>query len=514
MEMGILGGLLLATICVGAAVVLVQFTDWVRAPNTRLSNDAAPNPFDPNTAVFLYRNGILKDANTSARLLLSNCDGDHSDWRALAKVLTPRFSGFPEMQGGVSSDKTQSFLPSDEESEDLVFLEQWEDMARVTVQTQTPKPHQNDPVHTVKKIHDTVAGAPYPVWKSDPSGKVLWANAAYLKLANDTGLNPHEGNLPKVFDQSVLVAEQSPTRTAVSDGSRSRNYWFDVTTISAGQSLTHYASDANAIVNAEIAQRNFVQTLTKTFAQLSIGLAIFDRNRQLALFNPALIDLTSLPADFLSSRPNLQTFFDRMRENRMMPEPRNYASWREQIAELVVAASDDRFMETWTLPSGVTYRVIGRPHPDGAIAFLFEDISAEVSLTRRFRADLELGQSMIDSLKHAVAVFSPTGKLQFCNLAYRNLWNCEPDTGLAEHSFKDAMKHWRQNTEKTDDWERLRHHILDLNPRPGWSCNLVLQTGEEMEMQVVSLTGGYTSIVFDRRSYRAALPDPSEVATV
>jgi len=54
-----------------------------------------------------------------------------------------------------------------------------------------------------------------------------------------------------------------------------------------------------------MAQRNFVQTLTKTFAQLSIGLAIFNRERQLVLFNPALIDLTALPADFLTGRPHL-----------------------------------------------------------------------------------------------------------------------------------------------------------------------------------------------------------------
>jgi PAS domain-containing protein len=56
--------------------------------------------------------------------------------------------------------------------------------------------------------------------------------------------------------------------------------------------------DVTEIVRAQQAQKNFVQTLTKTFATLSIGLAIFDRNRQLMLFNPALIDLTALPPIF------------------------------------------------------------------------------------------------------------------------------------------------------------------------------------------------------------------------
>ena len=47
--------------------------------------------------------------------------------------------------------------------------------------------------------------------------------------------------------------------------------------------------DVTEIVRAQQAQKNFVQTLTKTFATLSIGLAIFDRNA-INAFNPALID--------------------------------------------------------------------------------------------------------------------------------------------------------------------------------------------------------------------------------
>jgi hypothetical protein len=38
-------------------------------------------------------------------------------------------------------------------------------------------------------------------------------------------------------------------------------------------------------------------------------------------------------------------------------------------------AASGLFEETWSLPGGQTYRVIGRPHPNGALAFMFEDIS-------------------------------------------------------------------------------------------------------------------------------------------
>ena len=102
---------------------------------------------------------------------------------------------------------------------------------------------------------------------------------------------------------------------------------------------------ADNTVKAETALREFVQTLTKTFAHLPIGLAIFDRQRQLALFNPALIDLTTLGPEFLSSRPTLFSFLDNLREARMIPEPRDYPTWRQTMTELEKAASQGHYEE-------------------------------------------------------------------------------------------------------------------------------------------------------------------------
>ncbi|SHJ86922.1 PAS fold [Shimia gijangensis] len=496
MDLGMLEGVLLVSLSFGLALVLIWLANRL---GTGFSQEGQGRQHTQSEiAVFLFQSGVLLDANPVGQNMLCAPGEDKSDWSFLADLLLPRFPSFPATQGDAKSQGVRTFSSTDDTDQDFVLLDQWDDMARVTLSKIQPSNPVIPLAQRAPSSGHTAVEAPYPVWQSNQKGEVEWANKAYFKLAENLGLERSKSRPPSIFDQFTLVLGDKPVRCSVVDASRSQSYWFDVTTTKSENALSHFATDANAIVNAEIAQRNFVQTLTKTFAQLSIGLAIFDRNRQLALFNPALIDLTALPADFLSSRPNLLSVFDRMRENRMMPEPRNYSSWREQIAELVVAASDDRYTETWTLPSGVTYRVMGRPHPDGAIAFLFEDISAEVSLTRRFRADLELGKSTLDSLKEAIAVFAPTGGLSMCNLAYRELWNSEPESGITEYGFQDAIREWRAQSEKSDVWERLRHHILDISPRENWSAPLRLLSGQSVIMRVVSLTGGFTSIVFDK----------------
>jgi len=58
--------------------------------------------------------------------------------------------------------------------------------------------------------------------------------------------------------------------------------------------------------------------------------------------------------------------------------------WREKLAILVTAATERTYTEIWNLPSGATFRISGRPHPDGALAFLFEDMTAEISMSRQF----------------------------------------------------------------------------------------------------------------------------------
>ncbi|WP_299349134.1 PAS-domain containing protein [uncultured Shimia sp.] len=498
--------LLMVPLSLGLAIVLVWVAEYWRGQKQAHQTADEPSP----TAVLLYRAGVLIDANAAGRSMIQGQDDHASEWEHLHHLLAGRFPGFPSVQGDTENGDIRTYPSRTEGDSGFVSIEHWDDKARVTL-VDLPAQRPVVAISERPESHRTVSEAPYPIWQSDASGQVTWANAAYFRLAQRLELSWDAPSIPVVFDKNPASPSDQPVRTAVSGAAQNQSHWFDVFTVQGDDQLTHYATDANAIVNAEVAQRNFVQTLTKTFAQLSIGLAIFDRKRQLALFNPALIDLTALPADFLSSRPNLLTFFDRMRENRMMPEPRNYASWREQIAELVVAASDDRYTETWTLPSGVTYRVVGRPHPDGATAFLFEDISAEVSLARRFRADLELGHASLDTIRDGLAVFSPTGTLGFCNSTFRSLWDVEPELSVTEYTFHDALTHLRAQCEKTDVWERLRHHVLDLNPRESWKANLRMLSGKPLALRVVSLNGGYTSVLFEDQSTKAGQTETTEM---
>jgi hypothetical protein len=50
--------------------------------------------------------------------------------------------------------------------------------------------------------------------------------------------------------------------------------WFEISSVRRGREVVRFAVDITTAVRAEATQRAYVDTLSKTFAQLSIGLAI------------------------------------------------------------------------------------------------------------------------------------------------------------------------------------------------------------------------------------------------
>ena len=116
-------------------------------------------------------------------------------------------------------------------------------------------------------------------------------------------------------------------------------------------------------------------------------------------------------------------------------------------------SDEGTYTEIWNLPTGATFRISGRPHPDGALAFLFEDITAEVSMSRRFTAELELHRELLNNLDGAIAIFSISGELYHQNEAHTHLWG-GLSTDENRSTIQDASKLWQSRSKPTGLWER------------------------------------------------------------
>lgn len=388
------------------------------------------------TITFIFDNETLCDATPAARDLLATGPRRGTDWARLSHLLEPRF---PQLDAWVSDLTELGEMERVSTDGTSQLRAEWHDgVARISVHsTGDIELGESVDIHAMNAMNRELAvlraateQTPFPIWQEGPGGSVEWCNRAYLDLLD--AMLEHADDAPqswppaRIFDlpfsDEGLKDGTAVTRTTLSPEGETRRYWFDVTRHPAKGGQLCTAVPVDDLVKAETSLQEFVTTITKTFATLPIGLAIFNRDRELAMFIPSLLDLTTLPVDFLCAKPSLSAFLDRLRERKMMPEPKDYKSWRSRVEDLVDRARNGTYEENWTLSGGQTYRVTGRPHPDGAIAFLFEDISNEVSHARRYRAEIETSQAALDAMPGAVAMFATSGVMTLSNRAYDEMF--------------------------------------------------------------------------------------------
>lgn len=491
----------IALIASGCALLVLIVAS--RPLQSASSGDAAAGP-----EIAMLFSGTTLEHITDAGLATFATKLDAFGWLDLVEQLEHRFPGLPKSPQDLDEGASVFDAVAPKDKATIAVMREGEvtrveiiDSPENTVATNQRVRLLEAEIATLQRSSGT---APYPMWQIDPQGRMIWKNAAYDELADCVATAPEDEGKPLFEDSNGTVSERR--RAAVTRKPDGKTLWFDVSLQKVGGVTVGHAVDIEAVIDAEVAQRNFVQTLAKTFAQLSIGLAIFDRNGQLALFNPAMVDLTRLPAEFLSARPDLLSFFDRLRDKRMMPEPKNYHSWRQEIADLIAAAEDGRYQETWTLDSGQTYRVSGRPHPDRAVAFLIEDISAEILVTRNFRAELELGQSLMDTFDDALVVFSSAGVLTFCNQAYRAMWSLDPDNTFADITVIDSLKEWQTRTRPDPSQGEVRDFVMKIGERATWNAVWKMTNGDHLEIHVTPIAAGATLVRFHQMPASVAAP--------
>ena len=475
-------------VCFAAAL----WWSCVASPGHKPANTQDHTPFD-----LFFRDGMLHHASDEARFMYALEPGTHF-WDDLRDKLLTRFPDFPVVPGTGPHGRA-TVHASDGNGPDQAEIAWRGSACWVSLRAHSTTPANlldADLKAELQDLRRMRESAPNPAWQEDQSGRISWYNKSYETLYNRVHGGPVDPGKPLFSDGD----DRYPNRVSIKSDTDGQPDWYQLATVPAGRVNIFHATCINAIAEAENAQRSFVQTLAKTFAHLSIGLAIFDRNGQLAIFNPALVDLTKLPAHYLSARPTMLSFFDQLRENRTMPEPKNYHDWREEIAGVIAAATDGRYQETWSLESGQTYNVKGRPYPDGATAFLIEDISAEMTLTRNFRAELEQGQLLLDTVDEAMAVFSPTGVLTFSNAAYRDMWDVDPDASFADVLIRDSVAIWKERFGASRVWKSIEEFVSEFGDRKTWNIEVGQVDGANLSCHIVPLASGSTLIQFRQKA--------------
>lgn len=339
--------------------------------------------------------------------------------------------------------------------------------------------------------------SPYPILILKNNGEKKWSNSSAEKYAFDS------------WPIEVLISknEKLSIRAPLKDFEGNQS-WFRFEKMDLRGHKAVFATPADFEIAAEDSRRDFVMTLTKTFAQLSTGLAIFDKNRHLVLFNPALLNLTNTSFKELSKRPSLSAFLDLLRRGGVVPEPKNYSHWRNKLANLEIDAQGEAYSECWSLSSGETYKITGRPHPDGSIAILFEDVSKEVKTARNYNRQVLKYRDIGKHSSLPFVVFSADFTVSFANDAYSKFWGQSFESTFASVSIQDCVKVWKKKTHTAEAWAKIEDFIRDGSQSQSFETDLSMSNGENMKVKIRRLPYRRTQVEFFQSSLISFAEEP------
>jgi PAS domain-containing protein len=240
-------------------------------------------------------------------------------------------------------------------------------------------------------------------------------------------------------------------------------------------------------------------------------MAVFDKERDLSLFNPALTEMLDVSPLWLANKPSLRDFLDRLHDKGALPEPRNFRSWRDQIVEMERSAETGTYFDDWHMPNDKIFRVTGRPHPKGAVAFIFEDITNTIAAEREYRLEIERLYSALDSVDNGIAIFDGSGTLSFANGLFDEIWKTELSKNLTSPSIMEIAEIWINRTEPTPVLGEIKDFILAAGERANWAGIVRLKSGLVYEIRTSIMVGGYSMISFSPQSNEIA-PRLTEIA--
>ena len=176
------------------------------------------------------------------------------------------------------------------------------------------------------------------------------------------------------------------------------------------------------------------------------------------------------------------------------------------MAEIEEQAQASSWHEDWVLSTGQTLRASGRPHPNEAIAFLFEDVTISATLEKKYRGEIELSRATLDKLSEGVCVFNPAGDLVFANAAFLDMWSSTADALPTDRNVRTVTAHISRLCMPSPAWGDLREFVTGSDNRAAWDAEFSTIEGYPLSGRFSPLPDGSTLTVFSYLQNRLDRP--------
>lgn len=349
-------------------------------------------------------------------------------------------------------------------------------------------------------LADMFDAVPTPLAARGRGGKLLYANPAYAEAAGAATAAAAVAAQAKLFSDEPALAEAALSagtpvterRFAVINGQRKA---VEVTAAPAGDTVAITIADESAAAEARDRLQRTISAYDDTLDRLKTAVAVFGPDQKISFYNRAYLDLWRLDPAWLKQKPTEGEILEKLRESRRLPEEKSFAAFKRTRAELYASMTAPQ-EEVWHLPDGATLRIAGQPHPFGGLLYIYEDMTEQLSLERRYNDLFNVQRSTLDHLHEGVAFFGTDGRLKLWNLAFADLWGLEPDQLAGEPHFEKVALLCAALGGDSADWDRVRGQVTGAAERIEVSGEMQRSDDVTLHFAAVPMPDGATLMSF------------------
>jgi signal transduction histidine kinase len=349
-------------------------------------------------------------------------------------------------------------------------------------------------------LSDFAAAAPWPIWAKSTSGKLSYANAAFVKATQAAGVtdalqrNVELLESDQCGEMSRALSDNGAytARLPVVVGGERRTY--DVQALKFASGSAAIAVDASEAVDLHAAVTRMREAHRRTLDQLSSGVAVFDANRRLTFYNESYRRLWDLDQAFLDGHPDDSSVLDRLRANRKLPEQPDFRAWKAKLHEAYRAVEPETY--TWFLPDGRAITVVTTPNLEGGVTYLYDNVTESLDMARRFDGLIRVQRETLDSLNEAVAVFGSNGRAQLFNPAFAKMWKLSTETMREQPHIETVETLCKPLFDDALTWRALREAITTIENRAQVAQKIERKDGSVLECTTMPLPDGATMLTF------------------
>ncbi|MBY7649055.1 MAG: alkaline phosphatase [Candidatus Liberibacter europaeus] len=336
-----------------------------------------------------------------------------------------------------------------------------------------------------------------PIWQRDQRGQLIWSNNSYKKKLES--IDPQQA----IFENHTFFEEEVRNRM-ISSVKPEEKFSEIISTNEHGQRKSYkIVSVMNSFGEAAIAidvskEINTHDQLSHTYEilhNLTVAIAIFDKNRYLQFYNRSFVKLWGMDTTFLESNPSNDELLEFLRSANKLPEQLNWKTWKENIFS--VYKSSEAHMDTWHLPNGQTLHVIVDHHPHGGTIWMFENLTVQVDLETKYNTLVKVQGETIDHLSEGVAVFGPDGRIKLSNPTFRSLWQADEEQVSPGTHIRSIAATCSKQYNKSDGWNLLASIITSFeDERKSLQGKMELLSNSVIEYSIIPLPNAQTMLTF------------------